>query len=73
MARRIDADDIGKRAADIDADRERAGRGVHVSNHAVFRQNRQLAARQAQFPAKISTLCSPISGARREMRHGEPL
>src|SRR4051794_14318236 len=51
MAGGIEADDIGEGAADIDADREWACRGVHVSNYMIFGQDGQLAARQAQFPA----------------------
>ena len=49
-------------------------RGSDGLDHTTFRQNAKLRfGTVSNFSQRISALCPPISGARREIRHGEPL
>jgi len=49
-------------------------RGSDSLDHTTFRQNAKLRfGTVSNFSQRISALCPPISGARREIRHGEPL
>ena len=56
LAGRIDADEVGERAADIDADRQRAGRLAHALAHAALGQDRQDAATMQPSTRMTSTL-----------------
>jgi len=49
-------------------------RGSDSLDHTTFRQNAKLRfGTVSNFSQRISALCPPISGARRGIRHGEPL